>query len=314
MRRTCQGFALASALAAALGMTGCGSSNSGDGTGYLSLGISDAPVHDATKVCIAFDHIEFKGEEAPITVDLGVVENINLLEFQGANAAPLLFREPLPVGAYRFMRLGVNAALGGTGGTGDDPASDLCVGEQSYIAFEDGNVHNLYVPSGAQRGLQINGAFIIAADQTANFTIEVDLMRSLATPPGLAPDMIFKPTLKLVNNLEAGTLIGEIATELATAVDEVTESACAPSVFVFDDGVIPNGIDPAVEDPDDPVATAMVHPFDKGDGTQGHGYSVGFLVAGEYEVAFTCDGTEFEPADGKTAAILANESTEVNFP
>lgn len=314
MRRTSQGFMSASALAVAVGMTGCGSSDSGDGTGYLSLGISDAPVHDATKVCIAFDHIEFKGEKAPFTVDLGAVENVNLLEFQGANAAPLLFREPLPVGAYQFMRLGVIATLGGTGGTGDDPASDLCVGEQSYIAFEDGTVHNLYVPSGAERGLQFNGAFVIAAGQTANFTVEVDLMRSLATPPGLEPDMIFKPTLKLVNNLEAGTLIGEVMAELATAVDEVTEAACAPSVFVFDDGVIPNGIDPAVEDPDDPVATAMVHPFDQGDGTTGYNYSVGFLVAGDYEVAFTCNGTDFEPADGKGAAILANEVTEVNFP
>jgi hypothetical protein len=139
-------------------------------------------------------------------------------------------------------------------------------------------------------------------------------MRSLATPPGLAPDMIFKPTLKLVNNLEAGTLVGEVAAELATAVDEVTASACAPSVFVFNGGVIPNGIDPAVEDPDDPVATAMVHPFDQGDGTTGYNYSVGFLVAGNYEVAFTCDGTEFEPADGKGAAIVADEITEVNFP
>ena len=136
----------------------------------------------------------------------------------------------------------------------------------------------------------------------------------LRLPPGLSPDMIFKPTLKLVNNLEAGTLVGEVAAELATAVDDVTGAACAPSVFVFADGVTPNGIDPAVEDPADAVATAMVHPFDKDDGTTGYSYSVGFLVAGDYEVAFTCDETAFEPADGKGATILANEITEVNFP
>ncbi|HEX5786862.1 MAG TPA: DUF4382 domain-containing protein [Woeseiaceae bacterium] len=318
MRRTCQGMVLsASMLAAVLGLTGCGSSGgdgSDNGTGYLSLGVSDAPVHDATKVCIAFDHIEFKvaGDGAPFTVDLGAVLNVNLLEFQGANAAPLLFMEPMPVGAYEYMRLGVNARAGGTGGTGDDPGSELCAGEESYIAFEDGTVHNLFVPSGDERGLQINGDFVIAVDQTANFTIEVDLMRSLVTPPGLAPDMIFKPTLKLVNNLEVGTLLGAVAAELATAVDPVTAEPCEPSIFVFADGVVPNEAD--VEDTEAVVSTAMVHPVDNGDGTAGHAYEVGYLVAGDYEVAFTCDGTVFEPADGKPATIAAGEVTTVDFP
>jgi hypothetical protein len=50
-----------------LSLAGCGSgSSSGDETGFLSLGISDGPVHDAQKVCITFDEIEFKkGDGAP---------------------------------------------------------------------------------------------------------------------------------------------------------------------------------------------------------------------------------------------------------
>ena len=81
---------------------------------------------------------------------------------------------------------------------------------------------------------------------------------------------------------------------------------------VFADGVVPNEAD--VEDTDAVPATAMVHPVDNGDGTVGHAYEVGYLVAGDYEVAFTCDGTVFEPADGKPATIAAGEVTTVDFP
>jgi hypothetical protein len=43
-------------------------------------------------------------------------------------------------------------------------------------------------------------------------------------------------------------------------------------------------------------------------------YTVGFLLAGNYEVAFTCDGETFEPAAGKSAAITEQQLTTVDFP
>jgi len=298
------------AATALLSLAGCGSSSSGSGdkTGLLSLGISDGPVHDAIKVCIAFDEIEFKGEGAAFSVDPGGIQNINLLDFQGANAAPLLFNEELPAGEYQWMRLGVNAVMGGTGGTGDDPATTLCAGDASYVAMEGDTTHNLYVPSGAQSGLKLVSGFTVPANGTANFTAEIDLMKSLTAPPGLQPDVIFRPTIRLVNNVEVGTLIGDVSSDLATA------EACAPSVFVFDDGVPPNAIDTETDDPNDPVATAMVNAQVNPDETTTYRYEVGFLLAGEYEVAFTCDGTTFEPVKGKPATIVAKDVETVSFP
>lgn len=295
--------------ALSLPLAGCGSSGSSDdATGYLSLGISDGPIHEAEKVCITFNEIEFKGAGASFVVSLDPAEKVNLLDFQGNNAAPILFREELPAGNYQWMRLGVDAVAGSNGGAGDT-GGDACDGEASYIVMNDGSVYNLYVPSGAATGLKLVSGFTVPANGSADFTAEFDLMKSITSPPGALPDVTLRPTIRLVNNVDVGTLTGEVAAELATA------ETCEPSVYVFDDGVVPNAIDTGdVVDPEDPVATAMVNEHTNDAAITVYDYTVGFLLAGNYEVAFTCDGETFEPAAGKSAAITEQQLTTVDFP
>lgn len=293
-----------------LPLAGCGSSGSSedDSTGMLSLGISDGPIHDARKVCITFDEIEFKGEGAPFVVSLDPAEKVNLLDFQGNNAAPILYREELPAGNYQWMRLGIDAVTSSNGGIGDT-GGDACDGEASYIVMSDGGVYNLYVPSGAETGLKLVSGFTVPANGSADFTAEFDLMQSITAPPGMLPDVVLRPTIRLVNNVEVGTLTGEVAGEL------VTTGTCTPSVYVFDDGVTPNAFDDGdVADPEGPVSTAMVNEETNDEAISVYSYTVGFLLAGEYEVAFTCDGETFEPAIGKGATIAAQELTTVDFP
>ena len=300
-------YACSLMAAALLPLAGCGGSGSSDATGYLSLGISDGPVHDAQKVCITFDEIEFKGEGAPFVVTLDPPEKVNLLDFQGNNAAPLLFREELPAGNYQWLRLGVDAVEGSNGGVGETGGA-ACDGAASYIVMSDGGMYNLYVPSGAETGLKLVGGFTVPANASADFTAEFDLMKSLTSPPGALPDVTLRPTIRLVNNVDVGTLTGQVAAELATA------ESCAPAVYVFDDGVLPNAIDADVVDPEDPVATAMVNERTTDGGLTVHDYTVGFLLAGDYEVAFTCDGETFQPAEGKAATITEQQLTTVDFP
>lgn len=293
-------------------LSACGGSGSPpgvatDATGIVSLSVSDGPVHDATKVCVSFDEIEFKQGEESTVITLDPAESVNLLDFQGMNAAPILVNQELAAGEYQWVRLGVDAVRGSNGGNGDSGGAG-CDGEASYVVMEDGGVYNLYIPSGAQSGLKLVGGFTVIADGIANFTAEIDLQKSLKAPPGLAPDMMLRPTIRLVNNDEAGALTGQVANELATA------ESCEPSVYVFADGVTPNPIGNGDEpDPDDPVATALVEDRinDEG-GTEFH-YTVGFLEPGDYEAAFTCDGENFEPEAGKPAAIVAKEVTIVDF-
>ena len=311
MKITKQGCLLTVGIAACVALTGCGGSSNReaiDGTGSLSLGISDGPIHDAEKVCITFDQIEIKGvDEAPITISLDPAEKINLLEFQGANAAPLLFNEEVPAGNYEWMRLGVDASRGSNGGMGDTGGPG-CDGEASYIATAGGTFHNLFVPSGDQSGLKLVRGFTVPVNGTANLTADWDLMKSIVAPPGLAPDVILKPVIRLVDNVAVGTLTGTVSSDLATAEN------CAPSVYVFNDGIAPNPIDTEVEDTEDPVATAMVNAQENGNDPVTYTYSVGFLLEGEYEAAFTCDGQTFEPVDGKPASIAAQQVTTVDFP
>lgn len=304
--------------ASAVLLAGCGGSGSGSApietatTGFLSLGVSDGPVHDATKVCITFNEIVLKSGSETTTIALDPARKVNLLDYQGANAAPLLIDEEVTAGSYEWMRLGIDAVRGSNGGAGDSGGLD-CDGDASYIVMEDGTVNNLYVPSGANTGLKLVGGFTVPAGGSPSFTAEFDLARSITAPPGLDPDVILKPVIRLVNNVDVGTLTGVVDTDLATA------EGCEPSVFVFADGIMPNPIgiddDPVSTDtdPNDPVATAMVHEQTNNDGSVSWNYTIGFMLAGDYEAAFTCNGTDFEPADGLPASIVANEITTVDF-
>ncbi len=302
--------------AAMIFLAGCGGSSGTEElatTGFLSLGVSDGPVHDADKVCITFNEIEFKSGSETTIIELIPPRKINLLDFQGDNAAPLLINEEVTAGDYQWMRLGVDAVRGSSGGADDTGGAD-CDGSASYMTMEDGRLFNLYVPSGANTGLKLVSGFTVPANGSPNFTAEFDLGRSITAPPGLSPDAILKPTIRLVNNIEVGTLTGMVATELTTA------EACEPSVFLFDGESIPNpiGIDDDPEsdevDPNDPVATAMVSEQTNDDGSMTWNYTIGFLQAPvEYVAAFTCDGAIFEPADGKSASIAVGETTIVDF-
>ena len=291
-------------LVASAGLVACGGSSGSGETGLLSLGVSDHPIHDVDKVCITFDDIELKpaGDGPAFLVDLPQTK-INLLDFQGMNAAPLLFQEEVPAGEYAWMRLVIDASKGGSGG-GDSGDPAVCDGNASYIVSDGGTEHNLYVPSGDETGLKLGG-FTVPANGSADFTAEWDLMRSITEPPGLDMDVILKPHIRLVDNTEVGTLRGTVSTDLAGA------DGCAPSVHVFDNA-----------DPDAPdigtaesVASAIVSPVDENDLTQGFEYEIGQLLAGSYEAAFTCDDVELlPPTEGNPFEMSAGALVEINFP
>ena len=300
------------ATIAAVAMAGCGGGGSdgfSDTFGSLSLGISDGPVHDARKVCVTFTEIELKPMGgASTTLTLTNPEKINLLDFQGTNTMPVLTNEQLPAGQYEWMRLGVDASRGSNGGMGDTNDPNACDGDASYIVMNDETVHNLYVPSGENNGLKLHGGYTVPVNDQVSLTAEFDLGKSITAPPGQAPDVMLRPTIRLVNNNEVGTLTGQVANALAEA------ESCQPSVYVFADSVTPNAIEADVDDDaDDPIATAMVESQDQGDGTVQWHYTIGFLLAGDYEAAFTCDGETFEPVDGSPAMIVTGETAVVDF-
>jgi hypothetical protein len=284
-------------------------------TGFLNLSISDAPIKDATKVCIRFDGVELNPVDGGdrVTIDFDEPEVVNLLANQGAKSHPIVTGAKVPAGEYEWIRLLVRAESGLSGGANDgDPSNDVCDDgtENSYLVRDSGGLYNLFIPSGAQRGLQLIKDIIIPVNRTGDYTAEWDLGKSFNGPPGKLPDVMMKPVVKLVANNEVGTLDGQVADELI--VLDSCDAEFPPSVYVFDNGITPNPFD----DPfavDDAVATGLVEQQAQEDGSMPWRYSIGFLLVGEYEVAYTCNGNDFIPLAGKPAEIFLQEVTSVDF-
>jgi hypothetical protein len=288
------------ALSAALFLiTACGGGGESESTaefGRMNLNITDSPVADAAKVVVQFTGVEIKAsaEGAPEVFDFAAPRQIDLWALNGGGSEILLQDETLPAGAYEWIRLKVNA--------GRD-ASD------SYIELKDGSRHALFIPSGNETGLKLVQGFLVGAGQTVDFTIDVDLHRSVIRPPGLGGPYILRPALRLINNFDVGQIEGKVAASIAA-------DDCTPAVYLYaGSGVVPDD----VGSPTAPLATTFVK-LDEASGE--YRYRLAFVPAGNYTVALTCDADEDEAdADDaiefigpQNATVAAGQTTQIDFP
>lgn len=276
------------ACATVLAACGGGSGDSAPEYGKINLGVTDAPVDGAEHVVVEFTGVEIKkvGEPGPEVFDFSTPRRIDLLALEGGGSEILLRDEVLPAGEYESIRLKVNAGR---------TASD------SWVDLEDGSRHALFIPSGNQSGLKLIRGFTVGAGSTTNFTIDFDLRRSVVRPPGQNGEFILKPVLRLVNNLEVGTLTGVIAPALITA-------DCEPAIYVFNGhDVTPDDLGGATE----PFVTARVL---QSETTGAFEYRIGFMPVGNFSVALTCEADVDDPEVDDTIAFVetANSSVTVN--
>jgi hypothetical protein len=290
------------AVIAALG-TGCGGGEDDGGSpgtamGKLTLGITDAPVDDATAVVVRFTAIELKpeGQEA-FTIDLSPQQSIDLLALAGGGSRALLEEHSVPAGDYAWLRLLIEA---------DDSQPG------SYIDLKNGSRYPLVVPSGSESGLKLNRGFTVAAGSISNFTIDFDLRKSVIAPPGQSPNYMLKPVLRMVDNLRVGTIAGTVAPALVP-VD------CAPQVYVFTGAdVAPDDLDVAPAPDVDPLISVPVL-LDPASGE--YRFRAAFVEVGAYTASFTCDGDMDTPEGEETLvfagtqnlAVSANQTTTIGF-
>ena len=254
--------------AAAIGLAACSSSDD-PAKGSFSLSLTDAPIDGATAVVVEFTGIELHGPNG--TVSYAAADSIDLLALQGNKSALLASITDLEPGNYQWMRLLINAEEGVT---------------DSYIEFDTG-IESLHIPSGAQSGLKLNRPFVIAAGSRSDFTIDFDLKKSVHKPSSANQDYKLRPTLRVVNNLEVGTITGSVA------ADVITNNDCAEgaAVYLFD------GLDAEADDIDgigvEPVTVANVTvDVDTGVGA----FEVGFVEADlDYSLALTCTANLDDP-------------------
>ena len=256
---------------------GCSSGDSDD-TGTLSLSLTDAPVDDAANVMIAFTSVELQQDSGDrLTFDFDPPQQIDLLALRSGRSE-ILLEEELPPGLYNWIRLQISTE-----------ATD------SYIELLDNSRHSLRIPSGDERGLQLNRSFEVPEDGEVDFTLDFDLRKSVRAPQGSSGDYILRPTVRMVATTDVGHIAGTVSESL------LNDNSCinGDTVYVFEGaGVIPDDID----DQDlEPVTTAMV---ELDDATGLYTYRAAFLPAGDYTVAFTCQAGDDDPATNDTIVFL----------
>jgi hypothetical protein len=263
--------------------------------GRLTLRITDSPVTDAERVVVQFTGLEIKPRDAaqPEVFDFAP-RQIDLLALDGGGSEILLSDELLPAGEYEWIRLKVNAGRDGS---------------DSFIELQDGSRHPLFIPSGNQTGLKLIRGFLIGAGGTHNFTIDFDLRKSVIHPPGLGEPYLLKPVLRLVNNLEVGTIAGTVAQALVV-------DGCVPAVYLYSGAnIVPDDLGSATP----PYASTAVSLDD----TSGEWrFRLAFVPAGAQTLAFTCgaddDNAEVDDAISFSTpvslSVVAGQQNTVTFP
>jgi len=321
---------LAVAASAAL-LAACGSSDGGGQpqTGFLTVGVTDAPVDMAAAVVVKFTGVELKPKGEPaFSIDFDIAKSLDLIQLQGEDRALLLDDEEIDAGEYEWMRLKVVA--------------DPNLPGDSYLQLEENGAEcEMRVPSGDETGLKLNRGFTIGVGTTTDFTIDFDLRKSIVAPPGQQTIVdtcnnqafMLKPVLRMVDNLQVGAISGDVHPNLVDAnCVPAGENPYPGNVYLF--GPIPTGEDVTPDDYDgvgddpngaDALASASVDPNTLR-------YTIGFVPAGNYRVAYTCDldDTELDadaavvpPATGETVlltppegilvTVTANATQEVDF-
>ena len=289
-RRVC-GTALMLSLLAA----GCGGGGGGgeSGTGTLTLSITDAPVDGAVAVVVEFTGVELKrAGGGRVVFDFDAPRQIDLFALQGNASTPLLDGVEVPAGDYTWLRLKVNAAAGVL---------------DSYVELEGGAQVSLFIPSGEQSGLKLHSGFTVAQGGVADFTIDFDLRKSVHDPVG-QPDFFLRPSLRLVNNLEVGSIAGTVSEELVTdaSCTNGAEHDMGNAVYLY------AGTDAVTDDvgsANEPLGSAAVT-FDPDSGE--YRYRIGFVAEGAYTVAFTCQAADDDPALDDDIALVSPANVVVS--
>jgi hypothetical protein len=272
----------------------CGGSGGGGGeTGRLSLGVTDAPVDEASSVVVQFSGVAFKRAGAAPEVVQNLTPSprqLDLLQYQGGRAALLLDGVTLPAGDYQWIRLIVD----------NEPAV-----RDSYIVLTGGEECELRVPSGAESGLKLMRGFTLPADGSVALTVDFDLRKSIHAPPGqrsgdCAVGYLMRPTLRLVDDANVGAIAGRVDSALIAA-------ECLPKVYVFSgNAVTPDDLEEADGADADPLVVAGVAIEN---GSTAHPYRAAFLPPGPYTVAFTCD--DDDAAADETLVFAGAQSVTV---
>ena len=296
MNKLFKGF---TAVIIALTLSACGGGGSSSSEGSITLSIADAPIDGATAVTVNFIGVQLKPRNGPpIVIDLVDPATddplaIELMGLTGGVTDDLLTSYTIEPGEYIWVRL-------------------LVAEDAGSIDVEGGGNEPLTIPSGGTRGLQLNHDFTIAAGGITRFTIDFDLRKSVHVANN---KYILRPTLRIVDNIEVGTLTGSVDNGLLVGGEGCRDEGgnVNAAIYVYSGaGVTPDDI--FISDTE-----ANTGPLTSVNVAEDGSFTVVFIEAGEYTVAVTCQVGMENPATDDTlvfegvmdATVVAGETTEL---
>lgn len=286
----------------ALGLGACGTDQSPIAS--LSLGLSDAPVDDAQAVVVGIQAVELLDAQGSVSqrIAFDPPVSVDLLQQQGGAQFLLFENREVPAGTYPELRLEVasqtNASCSQAQADPEHP---------SYVTV-DGVDYPLIVPSGGGAGLKVQGPIVVEeSGETARYTVDFDLRKSIVER-GSSGCYNLKPVLRVVDNATSGAVSGRIDAALladASCTADPSDGRGA-AVYVFAGaGVVPDDDD---GNPAEPLTTALLSPVVENSVTVFR-YAAGFLPAGIYTVAFSCQAGDDVPASADDPITFTGAAT-----
>lgn len=296
-------------------LTACGGGGSSDTPKdtplpSFSLSVSDAPVDELSEVVVCFNQIELKGNgDAIFTVgnESGMISandlcldnsgevipdtvGIDLKKYTGSDSIALVDGITIEAGNYTQLRLIMSDGSYGT---------DAQTSEKISIS----------VPSNE---LKLDG-FTATLGGTVDFTLEFDLNKAMTNPVGQAGYFLKPRGVRLVNNNEAGHINGTVSETLL--IDNLCTPLSDPSVNIASVYMY-EGSDIAIDTLEDnggnqsgklPYTSTTVT-FNSEQTS--YNFEIGFIKAGEYSIALSCD-TEDDPDIDENISFITSQNVSV---
>ncbi|MEZ8358816.1 DUF4382 domain-containing protein [Vibrio splendidus] len=327
------------------GLVGCGGdSGSSSSTTPITLSVSDAPIDEVKDVTVTFSKVALLPQEggSPLIYDVYktdengdyVDENgdplpdgedpiplsVNLLDYQGSEALPLIENEVIPVGSYKLCVFAND---------GDHPT------DPSYVIENDDMTRELTVkgegacPQGVGKEdsagvLFFNNSFNVN-QQSNDFVVEFDLRRGLKNSSSLPDYTIQRTSVSLINTVETGNIEGTVATTTFGACNPTNDNTFVQSVYLYEGDIAKADMAPiGGSDEVKPITSASVT---INQALTNYEFSLGFIDPGTYSLGYTCtaqyDSNEdnADPvADGfeiydvqNSVQVLVGQDNQVSF-
>lgn len=287
--------------------------------GTVSFGLSDAPVDGLSEVVITIDGIELRGKDdddcdddlesddcayidqfGDADINLDDTVTVDLLTLQGSDNQIIVDGIELEAGDYDQLRLSI-------------------IDEDTNFSWvlEDG--------SGTRKELKVPsdelklGGFTVESGGVQVFVIEFDLRKAMTYNPG--PDRyILKPTgVRVVEVDKAASVSGTVDTGLfdsSIPCDSKLDPVDGNVIYVYQgQGLVVDDLADNFNSGDNSAPVDAIAPYTSQTVEADGSYDIGYLPAGDYTLAFSCEAENDLPEkfDGIVIPSPSSELVELTL-